>query len=236
MEKTGHHIRLESFFNITSREVESRIGYTVDADISPRIASLIDEYIRQARTLIEPSYSYNILRIQDVDGHVVQIDGPLLLESQVISKVLNRCTQVAAFGVTIGSHLETRADELGDKGLILEAFILDTIGSCVTEKAVDFVQGIIGEMAHLQNLAISRRFSPGYCDWPLTEQKKLFRLFESNDLHVNLTDSCLMQPRKSISGLFGVKPLQAHASAAAFNPCSDCGRKDCSMRRTPDPV
>ena len=229
MEKTGHHIRLESFFNITSREVESRIGYTVDADISPRIASLIDEYIRQARTLIEPSYSYNILRIQDVDGHVVQIDGPLLLESQVISKVLNRCTQVAAFGVTIGSHLETRADELGDKGLILEAFILDTIGSCVTEKAVDFVQGIIGEMAHLQNLAISRRFSPGYCDWNINQQKAVFAALGNSNPGITLSEDYMMRPEKSVSGIIGIGPQDS--DIATYTPCKECKKTACLWRR-----
>ncbi len=62
-------------------------------------------------------------------------------------------------------------------------------------------------------------------------QKKLFSMFDSNELDVELTDSCFMQPRKSISGVFGITAFNSNQSTHSYNPCLECNRRDCSERR-----
>jgi cobalamin-dependent methionine synthase I len=48
------------------------------------------------------------------------------------------------------------------------------------------------------------RYSPGYCGWHLSEQRKLFRLLGDSPCGIELSDVCLMKPIKSISGIIGV--------------------------------
>jgi cobalamin-dependent methionine synthase I len=83
-----------------------------------------------------------------------------------------------------------------------------------------------------QGKQVTLCFSPGYCDWPITEQKKLFNLLDSQDVDVELSDSCLMTPRKSISGVFGIQSDEKHGDKA-YNPCWDCNKTDCQARRAP---
>ena len=224
----GNRINVESYFEITREKIGKRIGYATDAELSPRIASLVDEYIEKAKSLIEPSYTYTILDVRQVEKPTVFIEKSIMLESYVISEVLQHCTKAAIFALTIGSRLEDMTAQLSDKGLIVEAFILDSIGSSYTEKAADFVHGIIGELAHIKGLAISRRFSPGNCDWHVSQQKVIFDVLASNS-DIKLKDEYLMTPEKSVSGIIGIGPQDGEVTSC--NPCRICDKFTCLWRR-----
>jgi hypothetical protein len=71
--------------------------------------------------------------------------------------------------------------------------------------------------------------SPGSLpNWPITEQKPLFELIGDTEelVGVRLTDSMLMLPRKSISGI--VFPTEV-----TFSSCQLCSREKCEGRKAP---
>ncbi len=213
--------------DVDIQEVFSNIGYGSDYEPATRILSLVDEYVENVHQLIEPSYSCVIRDIEWVQGSVTFVEGLTILESQVIARLLEQCQKAAVFLVTIGSHLEEMVHRLSKGGLVLQATVLDAVGSVVVEKVADFVQSRVGEVARTQGLAISRRFSPGYCDWDIGQQKAVFRAVNGNSLGVCLTEGCLMLPRKSISGIIGIGPRDIEN----YNPCTSCDRHDCVGRR-----
>lgn len=228
MAVTGNRIDVQTYLEIDRDEIGRRIGYARDAELSPRIASLVDDYLARAKYLIDPVYTYAIRDIREVDHPVVAIDGDVELESQVISQVMERCTGVALFALTIGSQLEETTTRLGEEGLITDAFVLDAIGSSYTEKAADFVQGIIGELAQLKGMAISRRFSPGYCDWHISQQRIIFETLGPGS-DISLSDDYLMSPEKSVSAIIGIGT--AESGVSTYTPCSTCEKHHCLWRR-----
>jgi hypothetical protein len=185
--------------------------------------------------LMKPDLYYRFTEIGSIRADSVRLKGGITLASKKLSKTLSHCEELVCFVGTIGAKLEDEINRLTRQNRCSQAYILDAMASVAVENMIDDFQRHMEKALKPEQKGTTLRFSPGYCDWPLTEQKKLFRLFESHDLNVTLADSCLMQPRKSISGLFGIIPFQAH-TAAAFNPCSDCGKKGCSMRRSPEPI
>ena len=205
------------------------IGYDTNCRLSTRIASLIDEYVENAYYLIEPSYSCVIRDINLVqDSHVV-IEGEIVFESKVIAPLLEQCEKAAVFLVTIGEHLEEMAYRLAEDGLIVQATVLDAIGSVAAEGVADYVQGKIKETANNQGLVISQRFSPGYCDWDISQQRTVFWAVSGDSMGIHLTDGCLMIPRKSISGVIGIGPR--YGNVENYNPCRTCDKHDCQGRR-----
>ena len=64
--------------------------------------------------------------------------------------------------------------------------------------------------------------------WPITQQKELFSIFGSveNLIGVRLTDTCLMIPIKSVSGIF-------FQTETTFETCQLCSRETCIGRRAP---
>ena len=75
-------------------------------------------------------------------------------------------------------------------------------------------------------MSITNRYSPGYCVWHLKEQKSLFSLLPAEYCNITLTDSCLMQPIKSVSGLIGIG---ANGKQKTYL-CSICELSHCLYR------
>jgi len=214
---------------IDKKQVCHYIGYDDDQNLSARISSLIDDYAEHAHSLINPLFSYVIKDVEWARGSVSLIEGSIIFKSRIIARLLERCPQVAIFLVTIGKYLEETAWQLARDGLILQATVLDAIGSDAVEKVADFAQDRIKEVAKAQGLVISRRFSPGYCDWNIGQQRMLFYALTGDTAGIRLTGECLMIPQKSISGIIGIGPSKADVED--YNPCRTCRKKNCPGRR-----
>jgi len=214
-------------FNINRHRVFCDIGYAADCKPSARVESLINEYVENTCHLIEPAYSYVVRGISLVQGSRVVIEGSVTFQSEVIARLLEQCEKVAVFIVTIGNRLEEMVCHLAEDGLVIQAAVLDAIGSSVTETVADFVQDRIGDMASTLGLRISRRFSPGYCDWDVSQQKIVFPAMNGDYAGVRLTKGCLMLPQKSISGIVGI----GLPGVEDYNPCKTCDKPDCVGRR-----
>ena len=75
--------------------------------------------------------------------------------------------------------------------------------------------------------SLTNRYSPGYCDWPVSDQHNLFSLLPAGFCGITLTSSALMVPVKSLSGVIGVG---SGVKRGAYQ-CSICDLKDCYRRR-----
>lgn len=214
---------------IDKNQVYHYIGYNGNHKLSPRISSLVDDYAEHAHNLINPLYSYVIKDVEWARGSIAFIEGSIIFKSQVAVRLLEQCQQVAIFLVTIGKYLEETAWKLARDGLILQATVLDAIGSDAVEKVADRVQDRIRDLAGDQGLVTSRRFSPGYCDWEVGQQRMLFHALTGNTVGVRLTGECLMVPQKSISGIIGI--AAQNGNVENYNPCRTCNKQDCPGRR-----
>ena len=65
-------------------------------------------------------------------------------------------------------------------------------------------------------------------DWPISEQRQLFSILGDVEslIGVRLTDSFLMLPIKSVSGVYFPKEI-------TFQSCQLCPRERCQGRRAP---
>ena len=221
--------RVDVNIEIDKKQVCHYIGYENGQSLSARISALIDDYAEHAHGLINPSYSYVIKDIEWARGSIAFVEGSISFKSRIIAKLLGRCTQVAIFLVTVGKYLEETSFQLARDGLILQATVLDAIGSVAVEKVAGLVHARISEIVKAQGHVTSQRFSPGYCDWKIGQQRMLFHALTGNTIGIRLTGECLMIPQKSISGIIGIGP--SNANVENYDPCKTCRKKDCPGRR-----
>jgi hypothetical protein len=81
-------------------------------------------------------------------------------------------------------------------------------------------------IAKFHNLGISNRFSPGYCNWDVSEQHLLFQLLPENACGISLNDRALMTPIKSVTGVLGI----GNGIERKEYKCSFGSKIDCIMR------
>jgi len=203
------------------------LGYTGNRKVSARTESLINQHLENARHLVVPVSSYIISDIEWVRGSVISIQSSIIFQSNVIARLLEQCDKAALFVVTIGDLLEEKVSQLARERLVLKARVLDAIGSVAVESVADNVQDMISKVADAEKLHVSQRFSPGYCDWDISQQRMLFQAMNGDNAGVQLTEQCLMIPRKSVSGIIGIGSREV----TSYNPCRTCDKPNCIGRR-----
>lgn len=215
---------------IDKDQVYKYIGYDVASEPPPRMVSLIDEHISLSEKFIYPCTTYTILDVEFVLGKRSYLEGFIAFDSMVVSQLLCKCQKVALFVATIGDELEYVAGQLAEDGLLVQSSVIESIGSSAVEQAANFVHERIMDTAEAQGLVASkRRFSPGYCDWNVDQQAQLFEALDASSIGVELSETCLMLPRKSISGIIGIG--LPDAGVENYNPCPVCDNTDCQSRR-----
>jgi len=200
-------------------------------DPQHRYASEVNTLIDRARQLARPRAVYRVAFIErkETDSVIIAGDsqdpGRARFVSPVLRANLDQVERVFPYVATCGRELDSTPISGGD---IFSQFCWDTIKEMALHAALSHLLGHLKEVHELESLS---SMNPGSGDveiWPIEQQKELFGFFGDveDSIGVVLTDSCLMIPNKSVSGLF-------FSSEHGFESCQLCHRDDCPRRRAP---
>jgi cobalamin-dependent methionine synthase-like protein len=222
------HFRLRfSDVRPSAADVETVLGYGKDA-APPPVRDGVAGLLASGEELwaIEGGCVVHPARI-DGAARRLAIEGVELDVEEIVAGQLQRSEAVAVFLCTAGPEIGELSRRLMAEGDPFTAFIADTVGSLVVERAMDAVQDRLQDAMTARGLRITNRYSPGYCGWNVRDQQNLFRLLPPAFCGVRLTESSLMQPIKSVSGVIGIGPDVRRVPYT----CRLCDREDCLYRR-----
>jgi hypothetical protein len=193
--------------------------------------------LEQARAITHPRALYRLASVQQREQDAIvlramrddsQADTATLsvrFVSRVLRAQLEEVEQVYPYVATCGRELDTIPVAADD---IFARFCLDAIKEMALYAAVAHLLEHLKDTYGVETLA---SMNPGSGDenvWPIEQQKELFAFLEDGpaSIGVNLTESCLMIPNKTVSGLF-------FPCETGFQSCQLCQRESCSHRRAP---
>ena len=205
-------------------------GYKAGRDVpSADVRALFDEALAEGRRLMAPRAAVRWARAIGRGGDRIEVEG----EVQAIPGIGARwgtVEYVAAAVCTIGEALERRVSALWEARELPLASMLDSVGSGAVESLAEYVNDLLCQQG-LPGLRVTNRISPGYGDWDVAEQRRLFRLCPGEAIGVGLNEACVMTPGKSISLLVGAG-VDARVDHY-FNQCARCWMRACAYRRGP---
>ncbi len=182
----------------------------------------------EAIATVDARAAFAVHAVETMDAEELGLAGcpPILGPIATFMKPVQR---VAVFVATIGDALEGLSRERIDAGRTLEGFVLDAVGSVAADAASEALAEHL--MAHVvePDEAVTAPFSPGYCGMSLDQQEAIFSIVDAEPLGVSLSESMLMTPLKSVSGLIGIGPREEIGERGV--PCRWCDLEDCHMRR-----
>lgn len=232
MEDTRLGFRLTIEPHIERKDIIRRLGGSKRQRLSRPLRTKLQNSIPKLRKIIKPRLFYHKKGIKLIEkGYVSLNEGPVF-KSPKLARTLRDSEEVICFITTLGGEIDSEINAIMRHGRLSEAYVLDALGSVAVESVAEKFHQYMETRCREEDKAVTLRFSPGYCDWPIIEQKKLFGLFDSDSTGVQLQDSCLMMPRKSISAVFGLYPVVDNSPPLpGYNPCLDCSKIDCPTRR-----
>lgn len=162
----------------------------------------------------------------EINGDFLKAGSLELKPGKKITRLMKQARLGAFFVCTAGKGFEDVSQQLMAQGKLIEGYYIDLLGSMTVEAAMDHFQKEFEQTMGAEGYRISNRYSPGYCDWHVSEQHLLFNLFPDNFCGVGLSKSALMSPIKSISGIIGV------GSEIKFRDhhCDQCNSHTCIYR------
>ncbi|MDR3093186.1 MAG: methionine synthase [Bacteroidales bacterium] len=201
------------------------LGY--DGDMPEDILTMVREVVDETTGCYDIRGGYMIFDSVAIhqDEHTLSLGGSTFHINKIITRQLRHSTQIAVFVCTAGVGIEQWSRKMLADNDPLKGFIADIMGGVVVELAIDRIQQQLSEAVNVAGLKITNRYSPGYCGWHTSEQHPLFALLPTT-LGIRLTESALMQPIKSVSGIIGI------GADVRFNPysCGLCDATQCVYR------
>jgi hypothetical protein len=213
--------------NLTVSGVEEVLGYK-EGDEREFVTGLISEILKESEELSCIKAQYTIFDdIRFGNDNSLVINDLSFQINKIVSGQIKKSDSVAIFLCTAGKEIGIRSRTAMQERDLLRGYIYDIIGSEIAEAAADLMQNELEKEVIASGRKITNRYSPGYCGWDVAEQHKLFKLVPENFCGISLTESALMDPVKSVSGIIGI------GANVKFNPytCRMCDLKDCIYRK-----
>lgn len=198
-------------------------GACPPADVQQMVQEMIDTISK----ICKPSYCYVIKEDIKIGRVNIQVEEVTFTIGKVIVEYMEKAQSIALFIVTAGREFENWLEELHQQGDVWLIFLADAIGSEIAEATARAVSLDLEQVAGEKQQYISNSYSPGYCGWGVKEQQKLFSFFPPEPCGVRLTESSLMLPIKSVSGIIA---LGEQMEKKAYG-CDICMMKTCYKKR-----
>ena len=207
-------------FSPTFEEYGKKIKIEKYESMENTVRALFEE----TAPLLQPKAVLKECYIETKNGNSVVVDG-VKFTSTVFDTKLDSAERVFAYVATCGTELENFSRDPSD---FMEQFLLDELKEMALRDALQYLRSYVKETYKLKKIA---SMNPGSADahvWPIEQQQQLFSLLGDvkQSIGVTLTDSHLMIPNKSVSGIY-------FPTEVDFEMCQECRRENCPHRRAP---
>jgi hypothetical protein len=213
---------------IKPAEIEELMGFEPGESPEP-FPELIEEGLKVAPAYTKIESGFAIFEQVEVNREkkFVRIKNQVFSPGKIVVTQLKHATSAALFACTAGEQISNFAQKQAASGNEFLAYVMDVIGSLIADKTVEKLQNEILTIFNESDIGITDSFSPGYCNWSVAEQQKLFSLLPENFCGIELSSSSLMHPIKSVSGIIGIG---TNCKQKGYQ-CEWCNDKDCIYGR-----
>ena len=158
---------------------------------------------RAAEIIEKEAAPKTLCRIFDceISGDLCTIGGADFRSAHLADN-LRGCTRAVVFGATLGTACDRVIHQAATTDVAL-AMALQAAAACKIEEVCDALEE---QIKSSEGVTLRQRYSPGYFDLDISEQKKIFELIEiTKRIGITLTDTFEMIPTKSVTAIIGIE-------------------------------
>ena len=206
-------------------EVVRTLGY--EAEVPDYVQQALEILWQQTQERVAIQCGYTRLPIT-MDSQNFSCADQTFACGALIGRHLRDAREIAVFVATLGAEFDRWSEDFFQQSDPFQGYLSNIIGSILAENVVDWLESSLQVDLDFDELQRSNRLSPGYCQWDVAEQQKLFALLPPRFCGITLNESSLMTPIKSVSGVIGIGSGLERREYG----CSLCDRQDCIMRKS----
>ena len=222
----------------TPEQVLRQLGVPPGKPVSPKVQGLVQEARDLLTTHCRPvGLSRELSRKAFAPLFAGEGENA---EATPLEGIYPRAENLALYALTLGRELCALIPKLFTKHDFALGSVLDAVASLAAEGAVRALEQYFSrawQRNHGGANLVVLSYSPGYCGWHISGQKKIFEFLHPEEIGLRLNANYLMEPLKSVTGLLVAGPAELHAFPAHYPFCTSCREATCQerMKRIPGP-
>jgi len=187
-------------------KIYQRLGYKKrTTEISTNQQEETDRFINEASSFISLKGSLLRLAINHNDGEKIILSKNLTFKSKKLSAFLRDCQEAVLMGATAGNAIMEAIKEKTRQDDLAAAVVYDATASEMTDSALDWITSYLNQLLRREGRTLlSNRFSAGYADFNLENQKAIYEILQMGKLGVKITSSFILIPEKSVTAVSGI--------------------------------
>ena len=184
-------------------KIYSRLGFKKKiTSLSSDHRQETDRYMEEAASIIRLQGSFLRLSIRKNDGLTITLEGRTTFRSEKLSAFLGESRDAVLMGATAGKPIMDAIGEKTAQGNLTAAVVYDATASEMTDAALDWIMNYVnGRLRREGRRLLPRRFSAGYADFSLDNQKAMHKKLQMEKIGVSITPDCILHPEKSVTAI-----------------------------------
>jgi hypothetical protein len=199
---------LEHIPSVPKREmILNRLGYSkINTMLDRKNEELLEYGIREGSLLCRPKGVFCRLKIIGRNTELLKLENNIEFVSRNLSAMLEECSEIILMGATVGREVTERISYEVSEGNASLGLIIDSVASQKADACLDWITAFVNRVLRKEGKVITtRRYSPGYGDFDLTNQRIFYDVLQLAKLDLELTEKYILIPEKSVTAVAGIK-------------------------------
>jgi hypothetical protein len=189
------------------KNIYRRLGFVKGVtDVPTSQQEEIERYIGDASSLIHLKGAGLRMPITEIkDARIILPDG-VEFESRQLAKLLANCNEIVLMGATAGREIMNALEEDATGANVTRAIVLDAAASEIVDASLNWIMDYFNQSLRRESRRLlGKRYSAGYGDLFLETQKVMYRLLQLDRIGIEITESSMLIPEKSVTAITGIK-------------------------------
>ncbi|MDO9529883.1 MAG: hypothetical protein Q7J27_12115 [Syntrophales bacterium] len=189
--------------------IYKRLGYRKGkTQLTSQQKEEVEHYIEDALSLIDVKGSGIRIPIQERKSSKIILSTGVTFESMHLSAFLEDCGEIVLMGTTAGSDIVDAVRKDSTEDNLTRAVVFDAVASEIVDASLDWIVNYYNQELRRENKRLtSKRFSAGYHDFLLENQKTIYDILQLHRIGVRINEKFILIPEKSVTAIAGIENM-----------------------------
>jgi hypothetical protein len=166
----------------------------------------VNQYIEEARGYITLKGAALRLSIKKIDEKYVTLENNVVFESRDLAKFLKGSKEIFLLGSTAGKEIMKLISQKTLASDMTRAVVYSAVAGEMADDVLTWMMDYFRSSLIREGLVLdSKRFSSGYGDFSIQNQRVFWDLLKLRDIGVAITQDCFLIPEKSVTAVCAVR-------------------------------
>lgn len=186
-----------------------RLGYKKTMTVlDEKDHAFLENAIQEGLSLCKPQGIMGCCRITKRSKEFIELEEGDRIYSRSLAVLLEKSDEVLLMAATVGSEVVGRIHHELNRGEASLGVIMDSVASQAADASVAWIMDFADKIMKREGKRMTKhRYSPGYGDLLLSNQKLIFDLLKLEKLGLSLTEKYMLVPEKSVIAIAGIEKV-----------------------------